>query len=99
MLDPNGRPSYFGDQKSATTVIALQKAAKNIMYAYLETKYTAQVATGLDLSNYIGGKQDVFAWWIPIVGVMDGLIVLGGAAFGVLSVINYRKSRKKAAEA
>ena len=69
------------------------------MYAYLETKYTAQVATGLDLSNYIGGKQDVFAWWIPIVGVMDGLIVLGGAAFGVLSVINYRKSRKKAAEA
>ena len=99
MLDPNGRPSYFGDQKSATTVIALQKAAKNIMYAYLETKYTAQVATGLDLSNYIGGKQDVFAWWIPIVGVMDGLIVLGGVAFGVLSVINYRKSRKKAAEA
>lgn len=95
MLDPNGRPSYFGDQKSATTVIALQKAAKNIMYCYLETKYTAQVATGLDLSTFIGNKKDVFAWWVPIVGVIDGLIVIGGAAFGVLSFLDYRKSHKK----
>ena len=65
------------------------------MYCYLETKYTAQVATGLDLSTFIGNKKDVFAWWVPIVGVIDGLIVIGGAAFGVLSFLDYRKSHKK----
>lgn len=95
MLDPNGNPGYFGDQKSATAIIALQRAAKNIMYTYLETKYTAQVSTGLDLSTFIGNKKDVFAWWIPLVGVMDGLLVVGGVVFGILSLLNYRKARKQ----
>lgn len=94
MLDPNGRPSYFGDQTSATAVIALQSAAKHILYSYLETKYTAQVSTGLDLSTLVGNRTDVFAWWIPVAGVIDGLIVVGCAAFAVLSFLNFRKSQK-----
>ena len=94
MLDPNGRPSYFGDQTSATAVIALQSAAKHILYSYLETKYTAQVSTGLDLSTLVGNRTDVFAWWIPVAGVIDGLIVVGCAAFAVLSFLNFRKSKK-----
>lgn len=94
MLDPNGRPSYFGDQTSATAVIALQSAAKHILYSYLETKYTAQVSTGLDLSTLVGNRADVFAWWIPVAGVIDGLIVVGCAAFAVLSFLNFRKSKK-----
>lgn len=94
MLDPNGRPSYFGDQTSATAVIALQSAAKHILYSYLETKYTAQVSTGLDLSTLVGNRTDVFAWWIPVVGVIDGLIVVGCAAFAVLSFLNFKKSQK-----
>ena len=95
MLDPNGRPGYFGDQQSATAVIALQKSAKHILYAYLETKYTAQVSTGLDLSTLVGNKTDVFAWWIPVVGVIDGLIVVGCVTFGVLSFLHFRKLHKK----
>lgn len=94
MLDPNGRPSYFGDQTSATAVIALQSAAKHILYSYLETKYTAQVSTGLDLSTLVGNRTDVFAWWIPVAGVIDGLIIVGCAAFAVLSFLNFRKSKK-----
>ena len=94
MLDPNGRPSYFGDQTSATAVIALQSAAKHILYSYLETKYTAQVSTGLDLSTLVGNRTHVFAWWIPVAGVIDGLIVVGCAAFAVLSFLNFRKSKK-----
>ena len=94
MLDPNGRPSYFGDQTSATAVIALQSAAKHILYSYLETKYTAQVSTGLDLSTLVGNRTDVFAWWIPVAGVIDGLIVVGCAAFAVLSFLNFKKSQK-----
>lgn len=94
MLDPNGRPSYFGDQTSATAVIALQSAAKHILYSYLETKYTAQVSTGLDLSTLVGNRADVFAWWIPVAGVIDGLIVVGCAAFAVLSFLNFKKSQK-----
>ena len=94
MLDPNGRPSYFGDQTSATAVIALQSAAKHILYSYLETKYTAQVSTGLDLSTLVGNRTDVFAWWIPVAGVIDGLIVVGCAAFAVLSFLNFKKSKK-----
>ena len=94
MLDPNGRPSYFGDQTSATAVIALQSAAKHILYSYLETKYTAQVSTGLDLSTLVGNRTDVFAWWIPVAGVIDGLIVVGCAAFAVLSFLNFKRSQK-----
>lgn len=94
MLDPNGRPSYFGDQTSATAVIALQSAAKHILYSYLETKYTAQVSTGLDLSTLVGNRTDVFAWWIPVAGVIDGLIVVGCVAFAVLSFLNFKKSQK-----
>lgn len=94
MLDPNGRPSYFGDQTSATAVIALQSAAKHILYSYLETKYMAQVSTGLDLSTLVGNRTDVFAWWIPVAGVIDGLIVVGCAAFAVLSFLNFKKSQK-----
>ena len=94
MLDPNGRPSYFGDQTSATAVIALQSAAKHILYSYLETKYTAQVSTGLDLSTLVGNRTDVFAWWIPVAGVIDGLIVVGCAACAVLSFLNFRKKKK-----
>ena len=94
MLDPNGRPSYFGDQTSATAVIALQSAAKHILYSYLETKYTAQVSTGLDLSTLVGNRTDVFAWWVPVAGVIDGLIVVGCAAFAVLSFLNFKKSQK-----
>ena len=95
MLDPNGNPGYFGDQTSATAIIALQRAAKNIMYTYLETKYTAQVSTGLALSTFIGNTKDVLAWWIPLVGVMDGRLVVGGVVFGILSLLNYRKARKQ----
>lgn len=82
----------FGDKTSATAVIALQKSAKNILYTYANTEYTFAHNEGLDPSTLVAERTDVFAWWIPVLIVID-VISLGVAVFTVLKL--WLPSKKK----
>lgn len=90
-LLPGGRPTDLDDLNSATAVIALQKSAKNILYGYLKTVYTAANAQGLDLTEAIGTKTEPFAWWVIILVALD-VAAVGGC--GVWGFIVFRKMRK-----
>ena len=90
-LLPGGRPTDLDDLNSATAVIALQKSAKNILYGYLNTVYTAANAQGLDLTEAIGTKTEPFAWWVIILVALD-VAAVGGC--GVWGFIVFRKMRK-----
>ncbi len=94
-LNPDGKASWFDDLESATTVIALQKSAKNIMYTYVDTIYTSENAQGLDIGSTITTKDDVFPSWIFLLIGIDVVVVGGCAVWGVFAVRHYLRHMKK----
>lgn len=90
-LLPEGKTSDFDDLSNPTTVIALQRSAKNILYSYVKTRYIAANSQGLELSSILGSKSEVFPWWI-IVLVATDVVIAGGCVFWGVMVI--KKSRK-----
>ena len=69
--------SVFHDMSTATAVKQAQRAVKNVLYTYIETRYQASISKGLDLDSVIGQRNEVFAWWIPVLVVVNVLIVAG----------------------
>lgn len=91
-LLPGGKASDLDDDSSATAVKALQRSTKNILYAYVETRYIMATAEGLDLSSVIGTKTEVFPWWVIILVALDVAVVGGCAAWGVVVFRKVKKS-------
>jgi beta-glucosidase len=89
-LEPNGTHTLFDDYTSATSVIALQKAAHNILFMYTDTMYRTQTATGVDLNSIIGTKSSTRTggtWWRPTLYTLDVVAGLGLGTWAVLSII------------
>ena len=90
-LNPNGSYKLFDDYNSATSVIALQNAAHNILYTYINTVYRTENKTGVDIGSEIGSatstnKKDG-TWWRPTLITIDAVVAAGLLTWGVLSII------------
>jgi beta-glucosidase len=89
-LEPGGTASLFDDYASATSVIALQKAAHNILYMYVDTVYRTKTATGVDLNSTVGTKTSTTSggtWWRPTLIAVDVGAGLGLGTWATLCII------------
>lgn len=85
----------FDDTTSNTTNKCLHESAKNILWTYMETRYTAMTAKTMDLSTVTAVRTDVYPWWIWIVVGLD-VLAFAGCAFWAYSVS--KKDNKKLAK-
>lgn len=92
VLHPDGQKSWFDDIDSATAKYYIHKSAKDILYSYAETKHFAETAQGLESGSLIGETHDVFAWWVPVIIVID---VTAAGLMGFWIFMALRKSLKK----
>lgn len=75
----------FDDTTSNTTNKCLHESAKNILWTYMETRYTAMTAKTMDLSTVTAVRTEVYPWWIWIVVGLD-VLAFAGCAFWAYSV-------------
>lgn len=100
----NPYTTYGGDAlktTDATDMKAARIAAKNILYSLVDAEYEAEQYRNMDIddlyqtSGSIGFKEEVFAWWKP---VLVGIDVLGAIAILVL-LFGKSKAEKAAKQA
>jgi len=92
VLHPDMNESLFDDKTSATAKKYIHQSAKDILYSYVETKYYAETAQGLEHGSLIVETQDVFAWWIPL---LIGIDVLSVGLMAFWMVLAIRSAKKK----
>ena len=101
-LLPNGQPGLIQDYKnpSATTVIALQKSAHNILYTYIDTIDRTEKYTGIDMNETIGQRREDTSgrWWRPVLYTIDGVIGAGFLAWAGICVYSAWFKKKKEAK-
>ena len=89
-LLPGTDNSLIQDAKnpSATTVIALQKSAHNILYTYIDTIYRTEKYTGIDMNETIGQRTEDTSgrWWRPVLYTLDGVLGAGLVCWAGLCV-------------
>ena len=90
MLDPNGNLAVFDTKDIETSKYYVHEAAKDFIYAYVETKDYAANAQGLENSAMIGVSvaTDVFAWWIPVLTLVN---IVGLTAVFALGYTIFRR--------
>lgn len=73
---------------SATTIKALQNAAHNILYTYIDTIDRTQKFTGVDLNVQMGQRTEDTSgtWWRPTLYAIDGVVAVGFAAWAGLCI-------------
>ncbi|MCX4314176.1 MAG: hypothetical protein OSJ83_10045, partial [Clostridia bacterium] len=100
MLHPDAGLGLYDDRSSDTAKYYIHKSAKDILYAYAETKHFAETSQGLDKGSLIGTARDVFPWWVPVLIVID-VTAAGIMAFWLLIAWKpgILKRKKKAATA
>lgn len=102
-LYPNATYTIFDDYTSATSVIALQNAAHNILYTYIDTVNRTEKYTGTEFSHNTGTvtKESDGRWWRTLLISLDAVIGAGLVTWGVLSVVFafVKKGKKKEKEA
>lgn len=100
----NPYTTYGGDAlntNDATDMKAARIAAKNILYSLVDAEYEAEQYRNMDIddlyqtSGSIGFKEEVFAWWKP---VLVGVDILGAIAILVL-LFGKSKAEKAAKQA
>ena len=73
------------DVNNATDLKAARIACKNILYAVIDTEYTAKQYREMNIDDIyqttgtIEFKEEVNAWWIPVLIGFDLLCVVGVA--------------------
>ncbi len=85
VLWPDYRAEFLNDTTSDTAKYYIHKAAKDMLYAYVDTMYYAETAQGLENGAMIGTVTEggeVFAWWIPALAGVNTVVV--GATLFVL---------------
>ena len=93
VLHPDGQISWFESKGLNTTKYYVHKAAKDLLYAYVETKSYAETAQGLESGSTVGvvATIKVIAWWKALILLIDlVVIVLLGVWIGT-SVKNCKK--------
>lgn len=81
---------------NATDLKAARVACKNILYAVVDTEYTAEQYRGMadsdiyQTSGSIGFKEDVFAWWVILLVVLD-VAAVAGIAFWIFITFKPKK--------
>lgn len=89
-LAPNANHTIFDEDKTgwtATGVIALQKAAHNILYTYIDTVYRTENQSHIDLTNQTGSRVTDGTWWRGVLIGVDigvGVIAVAGVVCSVL---------------
>ena len=84
-LNPNSTISGNDriDTSNATDMKAARIACKNILYSVVDTEYTAKQYREMNIedvyqtSGTIEFKEEVFAWWIPVLVAIDVVGLLG----------------------
>ncbi len=92
ILYSDGGKGNFNDTTSATAQQAIFKSAKDILFAYADTINFAETAQGLDKGSLIGESVTVFAWWVPVLIVVDITIA---AVMGLWIFLILRKKKVK----
>ena len=95
VLHPDLSASLFDDLDSPTAQKYIHKSAKDILYSYAETKYYQMTATGLEIDQVIGQTAEVFAWWIPLLVVIDVVSVGLMALWMFFAIRSAVKEKKK----
>ena len=78
VLWPDFRAEFLQDTTSDTAKYYIHKAAKDLLYAYADTMYYAATAQGLESGAIVGTiteSEEVFAWWIPALAVLNVLVL------------------------
>ena len=93
MLEPNGNVS-FDTKNIETSKYYVHQAAKDFIYAYVETKHYAATAQGLENSAMVGVSvaKDVFPWWIPLLTLVNTVLL---TSIIVLNVGGSSESKSK----
>ncbi len=102
----NPYTTYGGDvlnTSDATDMKAARIAVKNILYSLVDAEYEAEQYRNMDVddlyqtSGSIGFKDEVFAWWKPLLVVIDilGAIVILVLLFGKSKEEKAAKQAKK----
>lgn len=100
-LMPGGNIGMFDENSSgwsATGVIALQKAAKNILFTYIDTIYRTETTQKIDLSTQTGSREEVQSgkWWrSALLGVDIGGAVLAVGITAVTVVFTWVTPKKR----
>lgn len=71
ILYTEGGKGNFNDISSNTAKNAIFKSAKDILFAYADAVHFAETSQGLDKGSLIGDSIEVFAWWKPLLIVVD----------------------------
>lgn len=89
-LLPGGNPDVFADYKnpSATSVIALQNAAHNILYTYADMLERTRNFTGKDLSDELGQRTEDESgkWWRYALYGIDAAIGVSFVAWAAVCI-------------
>ena len=74
---PNGSTRLLVSLNTDNTKYYVHQAAKDFVYAYVQTKYFEATAQGLDNNAIIGTvtQMDVFAWWIPLLVLVNSVTI------------------------
>ncbi|MBO5457387.1 MAG: glycoside hydrolase family 3 C-terminal domain-containing protein [Clostridia bacterium] len=93
MLEPNGNVS-FDTKNIETSKYYVHQAAKDFIYAYVETKHYAATAQGLENSAMVGVSvaKDIFPWWIPLLTLVNTVLL---TSIIVLNVGGSSESKSK----
>lgn len=77
----------WDDRTSATAVLAMQQACKNVLISYIDCRYTALMADSLTLNSLIGDNLEIFAWWKVVLYAVDFAVVAGLVAWCVVTTV------------
>lgn len=102
-LMPNGGRNLFDDWQnpSATSVIALQNAAHNILYTYADTLERTANFSGVDLGDEIGSRENDTSgrWWRYLLYSIDAVVGVGFAGWATACIyLTWFKSKKQREE-
>ncbi|MDD4531822.1 MAG: glycoside hydrolase family 3 N-terminal domain-containing protein [Bacilli bacterium] len=74
----------FKDLDSATALIAFQKAAKNTLYTYVNTKYLEAKENDISFASITFHKDEIYPYWIPILIAVDFISYSGLIAWTLI---------------
>lgn len=77
LMEASGGAKMYQDKSSNTALKSLHNGAKNILYCYTASKYYKATSKGLDMNVLISKSNDVFAWWIPALYIVNAIVLLG----------------------
>lgn len=92
VLHPDMNENLFDNKTSATSLKYIHQSAKDILYSYVETKYYAETAQGLEHGSLVGKTTEVTPWWPPL---LIGIDVLSAGLMAFWIFLAFRATKKK----